>query len=214
MPNLASHARLMILAVFVRIGVLAAVAAGSVQMTFSLSKGITQVPITLGVMSRCPDAKLCEEVFDSVLDQVGFHKVNVTLSFIARSACSDLKSQPPVTLTMTRAAAYSLFGRLDSSDSDYGVTCMHGKQECAGNVQELCVAKHRGGGGAVEAWWPWLQCVNMGGLENIGNVGRARNCAEMSGFEWDESISGCVDGAEGVGLLKESVANSKALGIT
>jgi hypothetical protein len=30
-----------------------------------------RVPVTLGVMSRCPDALLCEAVFDQVLHSVG-----------------------------------------------------------------------------------------------------------------------------------------------
>jgi hypothetical protein len=42
------------------------------------------VPIQLGVMSRCPDALLCETVFDQVLDKVG-SKVDMSLVFIAKS---------------------------------------------------------------------------------------------------------------------------------
>ena len=40
-----------------------------------------KVPVTLGVMSRCPDALLCETIFDRVLAQVS-PKVNLSLSFI------------------------------------------------------------------------------------------------------------------------------------
>ncbi|KAG8877838.1 hypothetical protein FRB97_003119 [Tulasnella sp. 331] len=152
-------------------------------------KGSVKVPITLGVMSRCPDALFCEEVFDSVLDEVGFDKVDVTLSFIAR---------------------------FDGFEPKYGIKCMHGVQECDGNVQELCTSKHRGGSKAVAEWWPWLQCFNAGGLGNVGNVGRARECAEMSGFDWDDgsnSIAECAKGSEGVELLKESVKNTQALEI-
>lgn len=42
-----------------------------------------KVPVVLGVMSRCPDALLCEAVFDDVLKEVG-DKVNMSLSFIAK----------------------------------------------------------------------------------------------------------------------------------
>ena len=42
-----------------------------------------KVPVVLGVMSRCPDALLCESVFDDVLKEVG-NKVNMSLSFIAK----------------------------------------------------------------------------------------------------------------------------------
>lgn len=40
-----------------------------------------KVPVTLGVMSRCPDALLCESVFDKVLKTAG-DKADVALSFI------------------------------------------------------------------------------------------------------------------------------------
>ena len=40
-----------------------------------------KVPVILGVMSRCPDALLCESVFDTVLEKVE-GKVNLTLSFL------------------------------------------------------------------------------------------------------------------------------------
>ena len=42
-----------------------------------------KVPVTLGVMSRCPDALLCESVFDKVLKQVG-DKVDLSLTFIGK----------------------------------------------------------------------------------------------------------------------------------
>jgi hypothetical protein len=43
------------------------------------------VPVTLGVMSRCPDALLCETVFDKVLDRV-HEKVDIQLAFIGKYA--------------------------------------------------------------------------------------------------------------------------------
>lgn len=43
----------------------------------------TKVPVMLGVMSRCPDAVLCEAVFDQVLKKVG-HKVDLSLTFVAQ----------------------------------------------------------------------------------------------------------------------------------
>ncbi len=42
-----------------------------------------KVPVILGVMSRCPDALLCESVFDQVLKQVG-DRANMSPSFIAK----------------------------------------------------------------------------------------------------------------------------------
>jgi len=45
---------------------------------------VLRVPITLGVMSRCPDAHACEAVFDNVLRRVGHDKVNIELTFVAK----------------------------------------------------------------------------------------------------------------------------------
>lgn len=47
------------------------------------TNGDIKVPVTLGVMSRCPDALLCESVFDKVLAQVG-DKIQMSLSFIGK----------------------------------------------------------------------------------------------------------------------------------
>ena len=43
----------------------------------------TRVPITLGVMSRCPDALLCESVLDPVFEKT-WDLIDVNLTFIAK----------------------------------------------------------------------------------------------------------------------------------
>ena len=43
----------------------------------------TKVPVQLGVMSRCPDALLCESVFNEVLNRV-VDKVDLSLIYIAK----------------------------------------------------------------------------------------------------------------------------------
>jgi len=91
---------------------------------------------------------------------------------------------------------------------------MHGAEECAGNVQQLCVANHR----PSPSWWEFVQCQNYEGSEKIGNDEIARKCATVAGFDWDTSqAGGCAGldgkGTEGVKLLKGSVALSQKLGI-
>ncbi|KIJ70574.1 hypothetical protein HYDPIDRAFT_105310 [Hydnomerulius pinastri MD-312] len=145
-----------------------------------------KVPVVLGVMSRCPDAMLCESVWDRVLQRVG-DKVDISLSFIAKP---------------------------NASDPTYGVTCMHGVEECAGNVHELCVAKYH----PTSEWWSFLQCQNYQGREKIGLPETAVSCASTAGFEWEEDrASQCAgdngQGDEGIKLLQESVKNSIQLGI-
>ncbi|KAG1754030.1 uncharacterized protein EDB91DRAFT_1101266 [Suillus paluster] len=148
----------------------------------TISGGV-KVPVVLGVMSRCPDAILCESVFDRVLQRVG-DKVDISLSFIA---------QP------------------NNSEPLYGVTCMHGREECAGNVQELCAAKYH----PISEWWPFVQCQNFQGRENIGTPETALNCAKAAGINWEDGKAGqCAGGdgrgTEGIHLLQQSVKDSIA----
>ncbi|KAG6330570.1 hypothetical protein ID866_8522 [Astraeus odoratus] len=145
-----------------------------------------KVPVVLGVMSRCPDAMLCESVWDRVLQRVG-DKVDISLSFIAKP---------------------------NPSDEIYGVTCMHGVEECAGNVHELCVAKYH----PTSEWWSFLQCQNFQGRDQVGLPDTAVKCAETAGFEWEhDQARQCAGdngrGHEGIRLLQESVRNSIQLGI-
>ena len=71
-----------------------------------------QVELTLGVMSRCPDAFLVEALIDQTLaDERVKGKVALELVYI---------------------------GMLDN-DAPGGITCKHGELECDGNVQQLCV---------------------------------------------------------------------------
>lgn len=42
-----------------------------------------KVPVVLGVMSACPDALLCESVFDRVLKRIG-SKIDLSLTFIGQ----------------------------------------------------------------------------------------------------------------------------------
>ncbi|KAH8118686.1 hypothetical protein DFH11DRAFT_1568690 [Phellopilus nigrolimitatus] len=147
-----------------------------------------KVPVTFGVMSRCPDALLCESVFDKALPRVE-DKIDLSLSFI---------------------------GTINASEPDFGVTCLHGPEECAGNVQELCATKYLD----QKQWWAYLKCQNFNGRGKVGNPDIALKCADTAKFDWLESgVGKCAGedgsgkGEEGVGLLQESVRNSKELGI-
>jgi hypothetical protein len=42
-----------------------------------------RVPVTLGVMSRCPDALQCETLFDNVIPRVA-EKINLSLAYVAK----------------------------------------------------------------------------------------------------------------------------------
>ncbi|KAF7292488.1 hypothetical protein HMN09_01233000 [Mycena chlorophos] len=139
------------------------------------------VPVELGVMSRCPDALACEAVFDQVRERVGA-KIDLSLVYVAY---------------------------LNSSEPEFGVTCMHGPQECVGNVQQLCVAKYS------SKWWEFVQCQNRYGRYRVGDEDVAVECGEEIGIEWETSQAGicAVDSGEGVELLKKSATQGQALGI-
>jgi hypothetical protein len=51
-----------------------------------------QVPVTLAVMSACPDAILCESIFDQVIGRLGYLKVAISLTYIGRFARSPTSS--------------------------------------------------------------------------------------------------------------------------
>jgi hypothetical protein len=51
------------------------------------------VPVTLGVMSRCPDALLCETLFDSVIPRVA-EKIELSLAYVATYVPTQRLSDP------------------------------------------------------------------------------------------------------------------------
>jgi Gamma interferon inducible lysosomal thiol reductase (GILT) len=110
--------------------------------------------------------------------------------------------------------------RLNDADPDFGVTCMHGVEECRGNVQELC-AMHVAD--TQEDWWNFVQCLNFEGREDVGDPGLAERCAGLTYVPWyDETdgartrtgIKSCAEGQQGKDLLKASVIQTQRLGIT
>ncbi|KAG6854792.1 hypothetical protein C0991_001219 [Blastosporella zonata] len=146
-----------------------------------------KVPVQLGVMSRCPDALLCENVFNQVLKKVS-DRVDISLVYVAK---------------------------IDENEQVFGVKCMHGLEECAGNIQQLCVAKYE-----PSAWWEFIQCQNYEGRSEIGNPNLTLKCANAVGIDWENSaaaecagLDGSGTGSEGITLLKESVIRGHKLGI-
>lgn len=54
---------------------------------------------------------------------------------------------------------------------------MHGPEECAGNVQQLCVKKYA----SFTDWWEFVQCQNYQGREKVGGPDVALKCARTAG---------------------------------
>ncbi|KAF9485372.1 hypothetical protein BDN70DRAFT_871410 [Pholiota conissans] len=154
----------------------------------SFNKPEIKVGVQLGVMSRCPDALLCESTFNEVLDKV-MDKVDLSLVYVAK---------------------------IDNSEPDFGVSCMHGPDECAGNVQQLCVHRYA----PFNNFWEFVKCQNYQGRDKIGTPEVALQCAKTAGIDWEVSGAGqCagLDGSgkasEGVAMLQESTRLGHALGI-
>ncbi|KAI0080899.1 hypothetical protein K474DRAFT_1657417 [Panus rudis PR-1116 ss-1] len=151
-------------------------------------KEAVKVPVVLGVMSQCPDAILCESVFDEVLKHTS-DKIDLSLTFI---------------------------GKLNASEPIYGVTCKHGPSECAGNVQELCALKYEptftwwnfvqcnNAHGRYEVGTPavTLECAKEAGIDWENS--RTGQCA---------GVDGQARGKEGIQLLQESVQVTASLGV-
>jgi len=160
-------------------------ALAQMQHPFSVDN---KVPVQLGVMSRCPDAVLCEKVFNKVLQKVS-EKVELSFLYVAS---------------------------INASEPEYGVSCKHGPLECAGNVQQLCVAKYE----PFQSLWEFVMCQNSRGTGAIGRFDTAVECGTVAGFDWVDSDAGRCAGedargatTEGLGLLKENIKITKALGI-
>ncbi|KAJ3003011.1 hypothetical protein NUW54_g5532 [Trametes sanguinea] len=160
MPRLAS---LLCLATTVSSAYGAAAGGLAVQMSDAYTNHLddVKVPVVLGVMSRCPDAILCETVFDRVLERVS-DKIDLSLTFI---------------------------GTLNASEPDFGVTCKHGPEECAGRSEI---------GKPEKA----IQCAKTAELD-----------WENSGVGACAGVDGSGKAEEGVRLLQQSVAITQELGI-
>lgn len=156
---------------------------------------IKRVDVTIGVMSRCPDALFFENAFARTLERVN-QKIDLSLEYIA---------------TRNHSAPFQ-------------ATCKHGKEECRGNIHQLCImdalkpskAGKRydlGPSAAQRLWWDFVQCENYeGGLKRIGEESLARQCIDAIGGmpQWEaDGIKECVEGPKGQELLKASIQEVK-----
>ena len=110
-----------------------------------------------------------------------------------------------------------MYSRIDDNQPDFGVWCMHGAEECAGNVQQLCVNKYA----PFSNWWEFVRCQNYEGREAIGTPEIALKCAQTAGIDRETGgagvcagLDGSGKGSEGVTLLRESAILGHELGIT
>jgi hypothetical protein len=140
------------------------------------------VALEAHIMSKCPDAKDClHDLIIPVMSQLSAH-INLTISYI---------------------------GTL--SDTDDGVTCMHGPTECLGNILQLCAANEYPD---PKRWLGFTGCTTDQ-YQKIPERALIEECAAEYGIEF-EALNRCAsrdDGQFGQDLLRHSVQRSLAAGV-
>ncbi|ORX37382.1 hypothetical protein BD324DRAFT_625933 [Kockovaella imperatae] len=145
----------------------------TVQKPFSnaLANPITHDPsrvnVTLYIMSRCSDSRICESVFEDVLRTKGIEdKINFGIQMVTQ-------------------------GRNESDPT--GISCKHNTIECLGNAQHLCLFEHL----PLQTFVAVLACENFESSfpGDIGSVAYTRHCAEASKVDWWQSgVGQCIQG--------------------
>ncbi|SCZ91716.1 BZ3500_MvSof-1268-A1-R1_Chr5-1g07626 [Microbotryum saponariae] len=142
-----------------------------------------KVPIRLAVMSKCPDAELCESVFDRVLDKVGT-LVDIKLLYIGDTEYGKVKCKhgpSECTGNIQQLCAEKYWQGVDGSVNPWAT------------------------------WWNFVQCQNYNGLPRIGTDRLAQSCASVVGKTWSGDVEECANSSEGTQLLRDSFKATKAL---
>ncbi|CAO3572472.1 unnamed protein product [Mortierella alpina] len=149
----------------------------------SSSSTKTPVDLTLFVMSRCPDARTCEDTFSHVLETKNLPAVNLSLSY---------------------------FGKVINRSGKVSVECMHGALECEGNKQQLCFRKFFPD---REKWFAYVLKMNaqpsrVGDVAYAREVGEAT----VGKSALLDNVEECAGGQEGLDLLIASVKYTESQG--
>lgn len=141
-----------------------------------------KVPLEAHIMSKCPDARDCLRDMVVPAMQKVWDKVDFSLSYIGTPTAND------------------------------GVQCMHGAEECMGNILELCAAEIYP---SPINYLGFTMCLS----ENYRDIPQrylVEGCALEHGLDFD-ALNKCAsddDGAHAVGMLRRSVERSSAARIT
>ncbi len=93
----------------------------------------------------------------------------------------------------------------------YGVECMHGDLECAGNAHQLCVRAHA----PLDKFYATLSCMNYANFPGaIGTVALTKRCATTAGIDWWRSgVGACIEGKEAQLAGREAEREAWLMGI-
>jgi hypothetical protein len=139
------------------------------------------VPLEAHIMSKCPDARDClQELVLPTMANVS-DKVNFTLSYI---------------------------GSLDPKSDE--VHCMHGPEECLGNIIQLCAADVYPD---PKMYLGFTNCMTSD-YKDIPQRDLVEECAMEYGIDFNK-LNNCIsDEGKGIDLLRASVERSRSLGVT
>ncbi|GFR40472.1 hypothetical protein Agub_g1035 [Astrephomene gubernaculifera] len=97
---------------------------------------------------------------------------------------------------------------------DGGIACMHGPDECAGNVQQLCAAKYgrqgvQAGTDPFSLGWSFIMCQNAN-FTDVGSPALAEACLQSARFPPAQAarVRACWSGPEGGRLLAASAGEA------
>ncbi|KAI0132586.1 hypothetical protein BJ170DRAFT_680468 [Xylariales sp. AK1849] len=132
------------------------------------------VPLEAHIMSKCPDAKDClKDMILPAMMRIN-EKVNFTLSYIGTP-----------------------------TDSNDGVQCKHGPEECMGNIIELCAAHLYPD---PKIYLGFTMCLTRD-YKEIPSRALVEDCALEHAIDF-EKLNGCAaedDGALGISMLRKSI---------
>ncbi|KAK6077495.1 hypothetical protein SCUP234_06584 [Seiridium cupressi] len=150
---------------------------GSSTSTSSSATAKALIPLEAHIMSKCPDARDClRDLVLPTMMRVN-SKVNFTLSYIG---------QP--------------------TDSNDGVACKHGPNECMGNIIELCAAHLYPD---PKIYLGFVMCLSKD-YKDIPQRELVEDCALEHAVDFEE-LNDCAtkdDGGFGISLLRNSVKRS------
>ncbi|WWC66195.1 uncharacterized protein I206_100096 [Kwoniella pini CBS 10737] len=150
------------------------------QQSFNVELSVPKVNVSLYVMSRCPDARICENVFESVIQKEGIlDKIDLSIGYIG----TPNKTEP------------------------LGVTCKHGQIECIGNSHQLCLYKHLPIDKAYAIIQ--CQNYPSSFPKEIGTIESIKKCVNTVGIDWIKSgIGKCIQ-SENFNQTSKSIINLK-----
>jgi len=95
-----------------------------------------------------------------------------------------------------------------TDDGSGNFECMHGDQECQGNIIELC-AYNVTYPASQYGWWNMGVCM-QNDYDNIPD--NAQNCAQQAGLDWNK-ITACVSSGLGNKLFSASIVYANSMDV-